>query len=41
MLQQNFYDDDHRYFKWVLTNITKVAYDTDILFVLIMLTIFF
>lgn len=41
MLQQNFYDDDRRYFKWVLTNITKVAYDSDILFVLIVLTLFF
>ncbi len=41
MLQQNFYNDDNRYFKWVLTNITKVAYDTDILFVLIVLTLFF
>ena len=35
MLQQNFYDDDNRYFKWILTNISKIAYDSDILFVLI------
>lgn len=41
MLQQNFYDDDNRYFKWILTNITKVAYDSDILFILIMFTLFF
>lgn len=41
MLQQNFYNDDNRYFKWLLTNITKIAYDTDILFVLIVLTLFF
>ena len=27
MLQQNYYDDDNRYFKWILTNITKVAYN--------------
>ncbi len=41
MLQQNYYDDDNRYFKWLLTNITKVAYDSDILFVLIIFTLFF
>lgn len=41
MLQQNYYDDDSRYFKWILANITKVAYDSDVLFVLIMFTIFF
>ena len=41
MLQQNYYDDDNRYFKWILTNITKVAYDSDILFVLIIFTLFF
>ena len=41
MLQQNFYDDDNRYFKWILTNISKIAYETDILFVLIICTLFF
>ncbi len=41
MLQQNFYNDDNRYFKWIITNITKVAYDSDILFVLLVLTLFF
>ena len=41
MLQQNFYDDDNRYFKWILTNISKIAYESDILFVLIMCTLFF
>ncbi len=41
MLQQNYYNDDQRYFKWIITNITKVAYDSDILFVLIALTVFF
>lgn len=41
MLQQNFYDDDRRYFKWILTNISKIAYESDILFVLIMCTLFF
>ena len=41
MLQQNFYDDDRRYFKWILTNISKIAYESDILFVLIVCTLFF
>ena len=41
MLQQNYYNDDNRYFKWILINIAKVAYDTDILFVLLVCTIFF
>lgn len=41
MLQQNFYDDDCRYFKWILANITKITYESDILFVLIMCTLFF
>lgn len=41
MLQQNYYDDGNRYFKWILVNITKMAYDSDILFVLLVLTIFF
>ena len=25
MLQQNYYYDDDRYFKWIIVNITKVA----------------
>ena len=41
MLQQNYYDDGNRYFKWILTNITKVACDSDILFILLICTIFF
>ena len=41
MLQQNYYDDGNRYFKWILTNIVKVAYDSDILFILLICTIFF
>ena len=41
MLQQNYYDLDNRYFKWILTNISKIAYESDILFVLIMCTLFF
>lgn len=41
MLQQNYYDDDNRYFKWILINFKKVIFDTDILFVLIPLLLFF
>ena len=41
MLQQNFYNDDNRYFKWVLVNIPKMAFDSDILFVLLVCTLFF
>lgn len=41
MLQQNYYNDDNRYFKWILINIKKVSYDTDILFILLICTIFF
>ena len=41
MLQQNFYDDDNRYFKWIITNISRIAYESDILFVLIICTLFF
>ena len=41
MLQQNYYNDDNRYFKWILSNINKVMLDVDILFVLLILTIFF
>ncbi len=41
MLQQNYYDLDSRYLKWILTNISKIAFESDILFVLIMFTLFF
>ncbi len=41
MLQQNFYDDDCRYFKWILSNISKIAFESDILFILIICTLFF
>ena len=41
MLQQNYYDLDNRYFKWILTNISKVAFESDMLFVLITCTLFF
>ena len=41
MLQQNFYNDDNRYFKWVLLNANKVMLDSDILFIILILTLFF
>ena len=33
MLQQNWYNDGNRYFKWILDNIDKVFITFDILFV--------
>ena len=41
MLQQNYYDLDCRYFKWILSNIQKIAFESDILFVLLLCTLFF
>lgn len=41
MLQQNYYDLDNRYFKWILSNIPKIAFESDILFVLLICTLFF
>ena len=41
MLQQNYYDLDCRYFKWILANIRKVAFDYDILFILVLCGLFF
>lgn len=41
MLQQNYYDLDCRYFKWILSNISKIAFESDLLFVLLTCTIFF
>lgn len=40
MLQQNFYNDDNRYFKWILLNINKIIFDNDILFIITFLFIF-
>ncbi len=41
MLQQNWYDDDHRYLKWIMNNITKVFFSLDILFFIFpLLTLF-
>ena len=33
MLQQNWYDDDYRYFKWILSNKYKVFIDYDMFFI--------
>ena len=41
MLQQNYYDLDLRYFRWILSNIRKIVFESDILFVLLALTILF
>lgn len=41
MLQQNYYDLDNRYFRWILSNISKIAFESDILFILIICTLFF
>lgn len=41
MLQQNYYDLDNRYFKWILSNISKIAFESDILFILLICTLFF
>lgn len=41
MLQQNYYNLDNRYFKWILVNINKIAFEIDILNFLIILAIFF
>ena len=38
MLQQNWYNDDNRYFKWILDNQAKVFITFDLLFVLLYLT---
>ena len=41
MLQQNYYDLDLRYFRWILANIGKITFESDLLFVLLTLTLFF
>ena len=33
MLQQNYYDLDLRYFRWILSNIKKITFESDLLFV--------
>ena len=41
MLQQNYYDLDLRYFRWIFSNIRKITFENDILFVLLGLLLFF
>ena len=40
MLQQNFYDESHRYFIWMTKNIKKVLGNIDILFILPLIFLF-
>ena len=40
MLQQNWYDDDHRYLKWILVNPYKVFIELDMLFPIFIAFIF-
>lgn len=40
MLQQNWYNDDSRYIKWINKNLKKVFYNFDILFILLIPFIF-
>lgn len=40
MLQQNYYDDDHRYLKWIVVNNRKILFNMDLLFVLFTVSIF-
>ena len=40
MLQQNYYDESFRYLKWIITNIKKIIIAPDILFILLIMTIF-
>ncbi len=40
MLQQNYYDDDHRYLRWIIVNNRKVLFDRDLLFLVFVCTLF-
>ena len=40
MMQQNYYNDGNRYLRWVKNNINKVIFDSDILFLLSIITMF-
>ncbi|MDD2434806.1 MAG: UDP-N-acetylmuramoyl-tripeptide--D-alanyl-D-alanine ligase [Bacilli bacterium] len=40
MLQQNWYDDDYRYLKWIINNPYKVFLEVDMLYIIIITTIF-
>ena len=41
MMQQNYYNDGNRFLNWIICNIKKVAFEVDVLFVLLIFTIFF
>lgn len=41
MMQQNYYNDDNRFLNWIICNIKKVAFEIDILSVLLIFTMFF
>ena len=40
MLQQNYYNDDNRYLKWAFKNKKKIVFDSDILFIISIVTLF-
>ena len=40
MLQQNLYNDDNRYLKWTINNITKIVFEIDILFLISLVGLF-
>ena len=41
MLQQNYYDDDNRYFKWIIVNFSNIFINMDLLFIFVLLGVFF
>ena len=41
MLQQNFYNDDNRYIKWIFINKKTVIFGIDLLFLILIFTLFF
>ena len=41
MMQQNYYNDGNRFLNWIICNIKKVVFEVDVLFVLLIFTIFF
>ena len=40
MLQQNWYDDDHRYLKWIVKNKNRVFIDVDSFFIFFLCFLF-
>ena len=41
VLQQNFYNDDNRYIKWIFSNIKKIFFDVDFLLILMFVALLF